>query len=1407
MFRLSKIRVIGLIALFALMFCLKQSASADHLREKGDEDDFSIQSAPTVSISNSYMRAMSANGGNFIIGTTGGDPNTPFDNNRRLLFGYPTDVGSSFSTLRIIDGGNTRDYRLGNTDWSSNGLSPLAPPTSDGTTVTTVWQQDGIRIEERLSFAHNSDTGRFDTTDIEYLIRNTNGSNRQVGLRIMLDVMIGGNDGAPYFILGTGQVTQQFEYMGVNVPDYWIAYESSTFEPDSLKGRGQLAGDGTTRPDRFVIADWPQAHDTVWDYSVLPNDAVTNDSAVILYYNPVNLGPNQTKTIHTSYGISKSGETAQLELTGLEVTQAIQSLENTVVLIEDKPTIVRAHVRSTSGKVNDVTAELIGRRNGSELPGSPLKPANTGISVDVLENPNRSQLNDSFYFELPMSWRNGTVEFEFQGDSHVIACREHVNIDSDCKAEIVFKDTPPLDVRLVGAIWKESNGIVHAPNYDDMSQLVQEIEATYPIPHLEWDNPYDFEIRFEGWVADPTTLNIRLAEQRVLDGCVSAFGFGCQRIYVGVIVDPPAGTSLLGLGGVPPNVASGFWVDTHDDKNIIPHEIGHALGRFHTPFCGAQTLPWWHYPYADGDISSVDSGDNAFYGFHITTEDVYGPWTGDLMSYCAPMWPSDWTYKALRDEIVDRFESSNLSYQTVGTESTSALLVSGIVTPTLNIGSINSIYEFDLTGDIPLSTSGDYSLVLKDVSGTTLGAYPFEPDIVCPLPSGDCSEGELIGAFTLVIPPNSEASQISLLYNGQVLATKVASTYAPVATIISPNGGETLGGDTTTLHWSADDLDGDPLKYVIQYSPDVGISWQTLVSGWSTTTYELDLNKIAGSDLALVRVLASDGFHTAQDQSDNVFRVVKKAPSVMQVEEGDRLYVGAQTVLLEGRAYDTEDGNLDGAYLQWSSNLDGLLGSGRSLDVNAMDLAEGTHTIRLTARDSTGLTNYTDSTLIVSRSRPILPITLALSPTGLVFSAEEGGGQTDWQTISIRNDGDALMNWSATSSANWIRLSSTSGVAPTDIIVTADATDLISGKYTGAVTVNSNAANSPQQVSVILDVVRAERLYLPVLIQGWTISEDLWRQGDRLDDHVVYSITSSNLACSTLLVGTDDGAYRSHNGGQNWTRLSSVTTQANEHKLAYDGLTNPTADLTPTVAVCQANPNIVYLTQWGGGVYHSTDGGNTWQQRNNGLQDQWLYDLAISPNNCDIVYAATNEGGVYKTVNGGASWQAQNSGLGNLATRSLVIAPSIANRLFVGTTSGVYRSDNAAGSWVATGSLPDKRVKSLAVLPDNADAIYAGLDDQGVYVSTNSGATWQSRKTGLGNVDVRALVVDPLNSRVIYAGLEDSGGVYRSMDSGLTWDEFNADLGGRTIKSLWIDGGGCHRLHAGTTEGAWYVDR
>jgi len=282
---------------------------ADYGSPSGGQLRFTVMADPR-SILNQHLRTNIASDGRFVIGTTGGDPGTSTDDNKPLLYGFPTNIGTSFTTLRIVSGSSITDYQLG------KHVMPTSGPSSDGTTLTTVWEVDGIRVEQRLYFATNPDTGRPDTTVIEYQLTNISTSQRQAGLRLLLDTMIGDNDGAPFFAPGYGNITQERDFSGGGIPDYWIAWESPTFDPSSLKAKGFLRGSGITTPSRLIIAHWdddlcpsagPGLFSTAWDYTVNPNISITCDSAVALYYNPIVLNPGQSRTIRTYYGLAGTG--------------------------------------------------------------------------------------------------------------------------------------------------------------------------------------------------------------------------------------------------------------------------------------------------------------------------------------------------------------------------------------------------------------------------------------------------------------------------------------------------------------------------------------------------------------------------------------------------------------------------------------------------------------------------------------------------------------------------------------------------------------------------------------------------------------------------------------------------------------------------------------------------------------------------------------------------------------------------------------------------------------------------------------------------------------------------------------------------------------------------------------------
>ena len=390
-------------------------------------------------------------------------------------------------------------------------------------------------------------------------------------------------------------------------------------------------------------------------------------------------------------------------------------------------------------------------------------------------------------------------------------------------------------------------------------------------------------------------------------------------------------------------------------------------------------------------------------------------------------------------------------------------MVTGLVSSNQNSGSIDSIFITNIPSAIP--PSGTYSLRFEDGNGNTLATYSFEPE-------WEYLNNQLNGIFGLSLPWNSNTTRIVLLHNGQILDSRSASGHAPIANIIYPNGGESLSGSTATIEWSASDLDGDTLRFVIQYSSDAGASWQTLTTNWISTSYDLDLSTIPGTNQGLIRILASDGFHTAQTQSNGTFSVTKHPPQVIiRSPENNRFYVGDQTIIFEGRGSDNEDGILGDNALSWSSNLNGNLGNGHFLAIQASALLEGTHTITLTAQDSDGQTSSASITIQIYRTKPVIPATLSVARLYFDFITPQGSGQTSAENLTIINSGDGTLTWSASVDQSWVQLSSSSGTAPSNISVSANPTGLSIGQYMGNITVTANGAiDSPQTIQVLLQI-------------------------------------------------------------------------------------------------------------------------------------------------------------------------------------------------------------------------------------------------------------------------------------------------------------------------------------------------
>ncbi|MBK9173217.1 MAG: VCBS repeat-containing protein [Chloracidobacterium sp.] len=772
------------------------------------------------------------------------------------------------------------------------------------------------------------------------------------------------------------------------------------------------------------------------------------------------------------------GITPVLELIALEVTQGIQNFWNDIVLIGSKKTYVRAHVRSLAGDVSNVRAQLSGTRNGGSL-GSPLTAINSSSglstgSIKVKSSPQRSSRNDSFLFELPPDWVNGSVELTFAGISHSFMFNE-VDGTSDGRARVIFQNAPPLKIKLVRVDWP----ILTGPSDDKMKQVENDIRVMLPSGLIQISNgsinsthqPRFTEDYFQQIVVPQLTVK-RLSE------C----GWnGCDTYYLGIVdqelANPfPLSPRILGYASTSfdydcnqnrrGDVAAAFFVPFQDDARFTHvHELGHLFGRFHTNYNGVGD-GCQHVP-SNGTIGFVvpsQYSPYAVYGFDGVNS--FPSNTPDVMSYGD--WPfiSRFTYEKILEHVRDRFaasqnvkDSANIAYQ-----GSDVLLISGTLERNQPIGNLTPVYKLPAASNVHSAVGGGYEIAFYDSINNRLVSYDFEPEF--------SSVGE-VGSFGLLLPPHPNVTRISLERNGQELAYKLASLNVPTVTVTSPNGGEILNGNSSTIEWVASDLDGDQLNFLVQFSGDNGSTWTTLNSNLTENHHSVNLDTLPGTGQGRIRVLASDGFHTALDQSDNTFTVAGRGPTVNILTPGDNSsYVGVQPVMLQGTANDLEDGELSGTALKWISNLDGQIGTGQSLSMPAINLTEGVHTISLSAQDSEGFIGTKSVTVTIHRSQPVLPPRLSLAPSAMSFVANQGSGVTDPQVLAVRNDGDGDLNWTASANQSWIQLGNTSGSAPFNLSVTANATGLPIGAYAGQITIlTTDAPNSPQTVEVQFVVV------------------------------------------------------------------------------------------------------------------------------------------------------------------------------------------------------------------------------------------------------------------------------------------------------------------------------------------------
>ncbi|HPU76322.1 MAG TPA: hypothetical protein PLG65_09155, partial [Bacillota bacterium] len=163
-----------------------------------------------------------------------------------------------------------------------------------------------LKVTQQLSFVKSPTTRYLDTARIHYIVENVGQMTHAVGLRLLIDTMLGANDGAPLRAADQAMIGDAM-LSGARIPDYWQAFDS-LIEP-SVTSQGTMAGGELTPPSRVAFSNWGMFADNLWDAEIVPGREFIRsresdlDSAVAMYWDPSALAPGEVRHYVTYYGL------------------------------------------------------------------------------------------------------------------------------------------------------------------------------------------------------------------------------------------------------------------------------------------------------------------------------------------------------------------------------------------------------------------------------------------------------------------------------------------------------------------------------------------------------------------------------------------------------------------------------------------------------------------------------------------------------------------------------------------------------------------------------------------------------------------------------------------------------------------------------------------------------------------------------------------------------------------------------------------------------------------------------------------------------------------------------------------------------------------------------------------------
>lgn len=203
-------------------------------------------------------------------------------------------------------------------------------------------------------------------------------------------------------------------------------------------------------------------------------------------------------------------------------------------------------------------------------------------------------------------------------------------------------------------------------------------------------------------------------------------------------------------------------------------------------------------------------------------------------------------------------------------------------------------------------------------------------------------------------------------------------------------------------------------------------------------------------------------------------------------------------------------------------------------------------------------------------------------------------------------------------------------------------------------------------------------------------------------------------------------------------------------------------------------------------------------------------DIEIPIDQADVYYVGTASGGIFKTTDRGNSWTPIFDDMSTLAIGDIEISKTNSNTIWVGSGEvnagggslaydgdGIYKSDDAGVSWTNLGLSEIGSNSKVVIDPNDDNTVFVGAmgalfkndENRGVYKTSDGGISWEKVFFVSDSTGVIDMVNHPTNSNILYAATWErvrrpryrtyggpTSGIYRSLDGGTSWHELTNGL-------------------------------